>query len=201
MKRVTEEGFKQAAILLKSDVATVKAVYEVESNGNGFIDSGEPKILFEGHKFWEMLKKRGIDPNSFYNAANKDILYPKWTREFYAKGKDDNERGKKEHIRLQRAEAINREAALQSASWGAFQIMGFNYELAGFKKLQDFINAMYRSEDEHLKAFINFCINRKIDGYLRNKEWAKFARAYNGAEYAKNNYDTKLLKAYKKYAV
>lgn len=35
---------------------------------------------------------------------------------------------------------------------------------------------------------------------LQSKKWATFARLYNGSEYAKNQYDTKLLNAYKAYA-
>lgn len=35
--------------------------------------------------------------------------------------------------------------------------------------------------------------------YLLSENWAKFARAYNGAEYAKNKYDIKLRDTFKKY--
>ena len=35
---------------------------------------------------------------------------------------------------------------------------------------------------------------------LRKKNWAAFAKAYNGPGYAKNQYDTKLAAAYASFA-
>ena len=35
---------------------------------------------------------------------------------------------------------------------------------------------------------------------LRNKNWATFARKYNGPSYAKRGYHTKMAKAYKKFS-
>jgi len=35
---------------------------------------------------------------------------------------------------------------------------------------------------------------------LRKKDWATFARRYNGPGYAKNSYDTKLKSAYDRFA-
>lgn len=197
MKKITETDFIEAAKLLGTDVPTVKSVWEVESNGSGFLGDGQVKILFEGHKFWEQLAKRKIDPSK-HLRGNEDILYKNWTKKYY-KG------GILEHTRLQRAVTINRDAALSSASYGAFQIMGFNFLAAGFKTLQDFVNAMMKDEGEHLKAFINFCINTRFEGkslayYLQNKMWAKFAEPYNGPSFRVNKYDVKLSAAYRKYS-
>jgi hypothetical protein len=210
MKKVTEQNFIDAAKLLGIEVATIKSVYDVESNGNGFILDKDgnlvPKILFEGHKFWEQLKQRGINPNN-YQKANYNILYPEWTKKYY-KG------GIAEHARLDQAIKISndsklfatiREAALSSTSWGLFQIMGFNYKLAGFGNVQGFVNAMYKDEGEQLKAFVNFCLNTKnsnkvtLAELLKEKKWVEFAYAYNGKSYKVNKYDTKLEAAYNKY--
>ena len=35
---------------------------------------------------------------------------------------------------------------------------------------------------------------------LQNRNWADFAKRYNGPAYAQNKYDEKLAKAYAKYA-
>jgi hypothetical protein len=35
---------------------------------------------------------------------------------------------------------------------------------------------------------------------LQDRDWAAFAKAYNGKGYAKNKYDEKLAAAYKKFA-
>lgn len=197
MKKITEADFIESAKLLGVDVATIKTVYQVESNKSGFLDTGEPTILFEGHKMWEALKLAGKNPAN-YVKGNENVLYPTWTKIHYVGGKG-------EHKRLQKAILIDRNCALASASWGAFQIMGNNYKLAGFDSLQAFINAMYESEGAHLKAFVNFCKNYKVKGvslqtYLQRKDWENFARFYNGSGYKKNQYDTKLSEAYKKFS-
>ena len=65
-------------------------------------------LCIEGHIFWNELKKRGKNPED-YTTYNEDILYPKWSKEHY-KG------GIKEYERLERAIAIDEEAAISSAS-------------------------------------------------------------------------------------
>ena len=60
---ITEDDFRKAAALLDVELAALKAVEEVETTGRGgFLPSGKPRILFEGHIFWKQLKKRGINP-------------------------------------------------------------------------------------------------------------------------------------------
>jgi hypothetical protein len=45
--------------------------------------------------------------------------------------------------------------------------------------------------------FVRFIkINPGMLAALRAKDWAKFAKLYNGPEYMKNNYHTKLALAY-----
>lgn len=96
--------------------------------------------------------------------------------------------------------ALNHEAALSAASWGRFQIMGFNHKIAGFDTVDALVEAMFQAEGKQLDAFVNFIRNTKLDAPLRERRWADFARGYNGAEYAKNNYDNKLKAAYAKYS-
>ncbi len=105
-----------------------------------------------------------------------------------------------EYARLDKASAVHRNAALQSASWGKFQIMSRNWETLGYASLQAFINAMFASESEHLMAFVKFVKVNKLDEKLRHKDWAGFAKGYNGSGYAKNKYDIKMATAYKKYS-
>jgi len=99
---------------------------------------------------------------------------------------------------------IEHDSALMSASWGKFQIMGENFKLAGFKNVNDFVEAQKISESKHLDAFFNYCKNRKFRNkqlldYLKTKDWQTFARAYNGPGYEANQYDLKLEQAYAKY--
>lgn len=185
------------------ELAVVKAVNEVESRGKGFFLDGKPVILFEGHVFWRQLKKRDIDPKILSNNSNGDVLYEKWTRKHYIGGV-------KEYDRLEKAAAITsssvvKEAAYCSASWGAFQIMGYHYKSLGYPSINNFISKMYEHEREHLKAFggfisINSFRGRKLIDWLREKNWANFAHAYNGSGYKQNKYDIKLQRAYEKYS-
>jgi hypothetical protein len=58
---------------------------------------------------------------------------------------------------------------------------------------------MYKSEDEHLRLFCNFLKSTRLDRFLRAKDWVAFAKGYNGAGFAKNNYHKRLNTAYLKY--
>lgn len=185
MKALTDKDYRTAAEALGVDVATIKAVAEVESAGDGFLSNGQPKILFEGHWYHKLTGGK------YTNPENANISYPSWKRDYYREN---------QHARLAKAVRLDREAALKSASWGKFQIMGFNFAKAGFPNLQSFINAMYRSEGAQLMAFVNFVKNTGLAAPLRKKDWAGFARGYNGPGYAKNRYDVKLANAYKKYS-
>ncbi len=189
-KFLSERDILDVARELNLEVAVVKAVNEVESLGVGFV-GGKPKILFEGHIFWKRLKEHDVDP-TVYREGNEDILYPRWTSRYY-KG------GLLEHTRLERAKKIHEDAAYESASWGLFQIMGFHYWDLGYGSVKFFVKKMYESEREHLFAFAKFVKFHKLDRFLRNKEWARFARIYNGPGYKKNRYDEKLSRAYARY--
>lgn len=192
-KKITDEDFRLASELIDVEFAALKAVSEVETNGKGgFLPSGKPVILFEGHIFWEQLKKKGINPEE-YADGNRDILYPKWTKGNY-KG------GEEEYSRLDRARKIDKEAADASASWGMFQVMGFNYEMCGEKNVEDFVEMMSESELHQLLLSIRFIRNSGMLKFLQNKDWDMFAKRYNGPSYAENRYDTKLEAAYRKYS-
>ncbi|MFW5761691.1 MAG: N-acetylmuramidase family protein [Cyclobacteriaceae bacterium] len=198
-KILNDEQIETAAKQHGIEIPAIKAVIEVESRGSGFLKNGKPKILFEGHKFWSHLQKKGIDPQQFL-PDNSSILYPKWTRDYYLGGAGEYER-------LNRAKLIDKESAYYSASWGLFQILGENVQTKWVKRhknIDAFVEAQFESEYEHLLDFFDFIQNKKAKGkslleHLKAKDWASFAYGYNGAGYAKNNYDTKLEAAYQKH--
>ena len=78
--------------------------------------------------------------------------------------------------------------------------MGFNFPLCGFKTVKEFWAALGRSEAEQLNAFCCYVTHVNLDDALREHRWEEFARRYNGPEYKKNQYDTKLAKAHAKYS-
>jgi hypothetical protein len=184
---LTNEDYARAAALLGCSVAAIRAVCQVEAPRGGFLADDRPVILFEGHYFHRLT-------GGAFDKTAPTVSYPTWTRQFYSKS------GAGEWERLSAAIALDRPAALKSASWGRFQIMGENYRFCGFDSVQAFVNAMYASEGAQLDAFVQFVLHRGLNDELRDQRWADFARLYNGPAYAKNRYDTKLADAYKSYA-
>jgi peptidoglycan hydrolase-like protein with peptidoglycan-binding domain len=184
-KTLNEDDYKEAAELLKCDVAAIKAVAEVESRGAGFLGDGRPKILFERHKFHK-------DTGGRYDATHPGIS--SGSAGGYGAG------GTHQWDRFDEAAALDKTAAIRSCSWGKFQVMGFNFKVCGFANVEDFYAAMQESEGEHLKAFCNFIAGNNLDGALRNHQWAKVAEGYNGKDYKINQYDTKLAAAHAKYS-
>ena len=174
---ITRQDQVRAAEKLGVDVAVIKAVTAVEARGSGFIRNTDlPAILFEGHWFHRFT--RGKHANH-----HPHLSYPQWTKKYY-KG------GRGEYDRLIEAIGISDDPdpALKSASWGLFQIMGFNHA-----DVRDFVNEMAVSEGAQLDAFVSFVAAQPaMADHLREKRWADFARRYNGPGYAQNKYDIKL---------
>ncbi|MCT8339878.1 N-acetylmuramidase family protein [Flavobacteriaceae bacterium TK19130] len=196
-KFLSEADLQEFADSFDLELAAVKAVNEIESNGKGFLLDGRPRILFEGHVFWQELKNRGVNPLNFKNEHSKNVLYKSWTKKYY-------EGGEQEYDRLEKAAGLSdddrvHDAAYCSASWGAFQIMGFHYADLDYPNIDSFVSDMYTHEKSHLKAFGLFCKANGLLQYIRNKNWAKFAKGYNGSGYKENKYDSKLKAAYEKY--
>lgn len=184
---LSDEDFEKAAESLDCEVAAVKAVSEVESAGSGFFASGPPCILFEAHIFSKYSDRK-------FDESHPEISSRKWDRSLYIGGE-------KEYERLQEAMMLDRRAALKSASYGRYQIMGFNHAAAGYDDVETFVRDMFFAERFHLFAFVSFIkSNPKMHNAIQELDWATFARYYNGPAYAENRYDEKLLSAYQKYA-
>ena len=190
-----------AAERLDVPLASVYAVNEVESKGKGLLDNGKPVILFERHIMYRQLAKarsEGDDPTELQRHAdqlaltNPALVNPK------AGGYIG---GTAEHQRLAMARLIDDIAALESASWGAFQIMGFHWQRLGYTSVQDFVTAMSDSESQQFDAFTRFIeTDPALHKALRARKWAEFAKLYNGPGYQRNLYDIKLQRAYERHA-
>ena len=190
-----------AAERLGVPLATIYAVNEVESKGKGFLENGKPVILFERHVMYRQLAKvrhPGDDPVEVKRhadelaATNPALVNPK------AGGYIG---GTAEHQRLAMARQIDDTAALESASWGAFQIMGYHWQRLGYASVQDFVTAMSASESQQFEAFTRFIeTDPVLHKALKARKWAEFARLYNGSDYLRNLYDTKLQRANERHA-
>ncbi|MGL4630585.1 MAG: N-acetylmuramidase domain-containing protein [Leadbetterella sp.] len=198
-KMLSENDLIQFAQKYKIELAAIKAVNEVESNGRGFLVEGRPKILFEGHVFWKELQNRGLDPKTLVSPASSNVLFKNSTKVHYVGGKG-------EYDRLEKAAELGsspliKDAALCSASWGSYQVMGYHFKSLGYANITEFIQKMNAHEREHLDAFGRYLEVNNIIRHLKNHDWTAFARAYNGAGFAKFSYDIKIEKAYRKYSL
>lgn len=192
MKTLTNEQIKDLANKHDIEYAGLKAVVEVEASGKGFIGD-VPKILYEPHIMHRLLtKKNYITIRNNLMKAHPNLCYPRWGT--YKYGAESIQ-----HKRLEIASQFNRDTALESCSWGLGQVMGFHWKSLGYESLQAFINDMYESEAKQLEAMIRFIRVNGLLLALKNKDWVKFARGYNGSGYAKNKYHIKLANAYAKY--
>ncbi|MDX7826420.1 N-acetylmuramidase family protein [Aeromonas caviae] len=174
-------------------LAAMATVAQVESIGEGFTTDMRPVVLFERHVFYKQLTQHlGKVAADQMAASYPNLVNPK--RGGYAGGAAEWER-------LQLAISLHRDAAIESASWGMFQIMGFHWQALGFASASDWQAAMQRSEVEHLTALCRFIQqDPAMHKALQGRKWADFARRYNGPAYKDNDYDTKLAKAYSHFA-
>jgi hypothetical protein len=177
-------GFLQAAAAVNADPIALWAVVTVETSGKGFLPDRRPQILFERHIFSKRTGGR-------FDKSHPDIS---------ARSQGGYGAGGNQYARLAKAIDVDRKAALESASWGLGQIMGFNASLAGFPNVEEMVSAMIRSEDAQIMAMMRFLKNTNIHKVLERRDWAAFARAYNGPTFAKNQYDTKLADAHQRFS-
>lgn len=190
-RTLTGGDLSLAAESLGVDVASVRAVTHVESRASGFLSDGRPVILFERHIMRRRLAELGRDVDLLQRYLPEII---NWVPGGY-KG------GSAEHDRLYLAQQIDFDSAVESASWGLFQIMGFHWQVLGYESAKAFARAMSQSEGQQLDAFVRFIkADAGLHRALRSKDWADFARRYNGPAYSKNQYDVKLAEAYKEFA-
>lgn len=181
--RLTQSEITAAAVANSIERAALIAVIEVESGGSGFLADGRPKILLEGHYLWKQLKARGIDPKRIA-ASKPSLCFPSWTRKWYRCGAAEWARVQ-QVLDWASANAPTqfesyKKAAYESCSWGLFQLMGANYEAAGFDNVYQFAEAHRASEAKQLEAILTWMRGNGLLAKLRAKDWSGFARGYNG---------------------
>lgn len=177
-----------AAAQLSVSVGHVNMVLAVESGGRSFDATGRPVILFEPHVFHRRTDG-AFSASTFSYAKWKTLPYP------------GNADGRWQQ--MANAAACDEQAALESASWGLFQIMGFHWELLGYASVQAFAAAMTWGERDQLDAMVRFILKNGLQPALaackpgNASSCRAFAKGYNGKGYEANAYHTKLAKALK----
>lgn len=182
---LTEEDFEIVAKELGVEVAAIKAVVLIEAGANmkGFWAPGIPVINFDRTMYNRYASKA---PNK---AGAKGEKVPSGLSGYALK----------EWTQLINARKTNAQGANMGTFWGMFQIGGFNYKLCGCATVDEMVRKMSESEFQQLELFAKFITNAGMLDDLKNKSWAKFARKYNGASYARRGYHTRMANAYAKF--
>lgn len=158
--------YQSAADRIGVEVAAVKAIAEVESSGRGF-QNGRPIIRLEAHHFGNLTGYR-------YNESHPHISCQAWTPSLAARNQGEA------WVQFEEAAALDESAAIQSTSWGAYQLMGFHWRTLGYASPQAMREAMGTDEGQ-LDAFVRFVkADAVLTDALRRHDWSAFAARYNG---------------------
>ena len=174
-------------------VAALLAIAEVESAGSIFAKvngANKPVIRWEGHYFHRLLpvdkRQRAIDAGLAHFKAGH-VKNPRKQESRYAL--------------LEQAKEIDREAALQSCSWGLGQVMGSHWQSLGYVSVDALVKEASASAAGQVELMVRFIIKNSLVRYIRALDWAGFAKRYNGPNYAVNKYDTRMESAYERWQI
>ncbi|WP_332122968.1 N-acetylmuramidase domain-containing protein, partial [Azorhizobium caulinodans] len=178
------------------DEAGFLAVVEIESGGKPFESDGRtPCLLFERHVFHRELKARV--PGKLAAAVKAGLALPKWSPKTQYK---DQGKSADRLALLGQARAIDADCANRSCSWGLGQTMGFLAEELGYASATQMLEQMTAGGVlAQLRMMAAEITRKKLDAKLKARDWAGFARGYNGAGYGANAYDTKLAAACRRW--
>lgn len=183
-----------AHLLGDTNIIRINAVAKVESTGSGWFKNGQPKILYERHKFWKHNDDISAPKSTYFN-------YPSWgnyTTDANKNGINDS------YDKLLKACEYDPHAAFMSVSMGSFQVLGEYYKEMGYATPWDMLYAMTHDEKAHylsLANYIKMCNGQKKFLALSAKpdDCRPFAAMYNGSQYAKHDYHGKLAAAMRFY--
>jgi len=191
-KRLIKGDVGRVARSVGMQTSVLLAVIEVEAAGRGFDRQNRPTSLFEPHVFWRQLgagKRRD-------RAVKAGVAYKGWKPGRYPKDS---------YPRLKKAIDISKPAGFASASYGLFQIMGFNHKEAGCSSSEQMFEVAKMGEKEQLMQAVQLIKAWGLVKVLTNRDfatsdaWRDFAKRWNGKGYRKNNYHVKLANAFKKH--
>lgn len=187
--RLTDEDFKEVADELGVEVATIKAVVEVEAGRahRGFTAPGMPIVNFDYSMFSRFASRKGINLSKY--RRSHPLVF------------SGSRRGSQTSVyrRVQTAKEINKTAAIEGTFWGMFQIGGFNWKKCGVESIDEFERMMSNNEHDQLELFARFIKSTGLLKHLQNKNWAAFAKGYNGSSALSRGYHTRIAAAYNRH--
>lgn len=172
--------------------AALCAVVQVESDGTVFArvkGRNEPLIRWEGHYFDRRLKGAAREA-----ARRAGLAHPT------AGAIKNPQSQEKRYAMLTRAFEFGAAEAIESCSWGVGQVMGAHWSWLGYSSASELMNRARSGVVGQIELMGRFIEKEGLVGALQRRDWPAFARAYNGKNYRKNKYDTKLARAYGDFA-
>lgn len=192
--KLTTQDFIRTGQELACHPAMVQAIALKETRGEAFLSDGRPKILFERHQFYKRLpvvRKPGQTVAELLVQRDQLVKNQPNICNPQAGGYQG---GAVEYKRLAAARIYSDTAALESTSWGQFQVMGFNAVGIGYDSVQEFVRLMNQGVDQHLEALSRFIkANRQALEAIRARDYRSLALAYNGPR-APQSYNADLAK-------
>lgn len=182
--RLSERDLINASKQYGIELAALKAIMDVESGKHGFwvlagFKDPVPVINFEHHYFSRLTRR-------IFDRSHPNVSKPAL----------DHKYGPGEWLRLREAIRLDRSAALQSASWGLFQVMGAHWKELGYESIEEMVSLMHRHERDQLDCGLRYIKNFGLIEAVQDHDWRKFARLYNGAGYLRHKYHIRLANAY-----
>ena len=191
--RLTDEDIREVADELGVEVAAIRAVIEIEAGARheGFWSDGKPIINFDLSMFRKFAARNKVNLSKY--KKSHAVVFARPNRARYGSYQAVQQ------ARFDAARTIDDKTAIQGTFWGMFQLGGFNWKTCGCKSPDEFVNLMSRSERDQLELFAEFVRETGMLPYLKAKNWAAFARRFNGPSYARRGYHTRLARAYAKH--
>ena len=189
------ENLQSAAQALGCTVAAIRAIAQEEAGGIGFYEGTDKAVAkFEGHLFHH-------HSNGVFCKSHPALSYPSKTERHTQYGPVGA------YNRLNQAMKLDADAAVMATGWGAFQILGEEYEACGFKHLMSFTIAMHTDINDHLAAFVAYVKYHGLQHYLINMaqpgqaliQANGFAGRYNPHGYRAKDYDVNVANYFTKF--
>lgn len=167
------------------DPAITVAVLVAESKGEPFGPGGRMTIRFENHIFYD-----------YWGSFNEDQFRQHFSFNREGGGRHKNHMWRPDpdsswlvcHTSQDRewqvfefARDLDERAAMFSISMGAPQVMGFNHQDIGYDSVQEMFQAFQSSERAQIESLFRFMQENNLVEAVRNRDFASFARGYNGS--------------------
>lgn len=187
----TRNEIETVAARIGVEPAALLAIAEVEAAGRAYaiVDGRkEPLIRFEGHYFDRRLpaakrstaRDAGLADPKAGAVRNPATQAARWAM-------------------LAKAAAIDHKAAHESVSWGLGQVMGAHWEWLGYPGIDALVAEARSGVGGQVSLMARYIDKAGLAATIRRRDWAAFARGYNGPGYKRHGYDRKITEAYARY--